>query len=98
MTSDAATKELLRVECILLDYRSGVMSHARALELLTAPPAAPAEVTAEPPWKEAMRQFMKANLRYREALESIAANTCCDKCQEAALVAKTALAAAKGGR
>jgi len=45
MTSDAA---LLRVECILLDYRSGVMSHARALELLTAPPAAPAAgVTAE---------------------------------------------------
>jgi hypothetical protein len=27
-----------------------------------------------------------------EALESIAANTCCDKCQEAALVAKAALA------
>ena len=27
----------------------------------------------------------------RKALESIAANTCCDKCQEAALVAKAAL-------
>ena len=27
----------------------------------------------------------------RKALESIAANTCCDRCQEAALVAKTAL-------
>ena len=30
--------------------------------------------------------------RLREALQSIAANTCCDKCQEAALVAKAALA------
>ena len=30
--------------------------------------------------------------RLREALESIAANTCCDKCQEAALVARAALA------
>ena len=29
--------------------------------------------------------------RLRGALESIAANTCCDKCQEAALVAKRAL-------
>lgn len=27
----------------------------------------------------------------RAALESIAANTCCDRCQEAALVARTAL-------
>ena len=40
MTSDAVAKELLRVECILLDYRSGVMSHARALELLAQPEAA----------------------------------------------------------
>lgn len=31
---------------------------------------------------------------WREALESIAKNTCCDRCQEAALVAKAALAAA----
>jgi hypothetical protein len=30
-----------------------------------------------------------------EALESIASNTCCDKCQEAALVAKAALAKVK---
>jgi hypothetical protein len=29
--------------------------------------------------------------RYRTALESIAANTCCDRCQEAALVAQAAL-------
>jgi hypothetical protein len=29
--------------------------------------------------------------RLREALESIAANACCDRCQEAALVAKAAL-------
>ena len=31
------------------------------------------------------------------ALLSIAQNTCCDTCQEAALVAKAALAAQKGG-
>ena len=30
--------------------------------------------------------------RFRSALRSIAANTCCDNCQEAALVAKAALA------
>lgn len=29
--------------------------------------------------------------RYKAALESIAANACCDKCQEAALVARSAL-------
>lgn len=29
--------------------------------------------------------------RYRKALESIAANSCCDKCQEAAAVARAAL-------
>ena len=29
--------------------------------------------------------------RMKKALESIASNTCCDKCQEAALVAKKAL-------
>jgi hypothetical protein len=33
-----------------------------------------------------------------DALESIAANTCCDKCQEAALVAKSALAKVKEGK
>lgn len=31
--------------------------------------------------------------RLRSALESIAGNTCCDKCQEAALVARAALVA-----
>lgn len=31
------------------------------------------------------------NAKLMEALESIANNTCCDKCQEAALVAKEAL-------
>lgn len=29
--------------------------------------------------------------RLQEALRSIASNTCCDKCQEAALVARVAL-------
>ena len=33
---------------------------------------------------------------YRIALKSIAANTCCDKCREAALVARTALASTGG--
>ena len=31
------------------------------------------------------------NEMFREALESIAKNTCCDRCQEAALVARSAL-------
>ncbi len=34
--------------------------------------------------------------RLRAALESIAANTCCDKCQEAALVARAALSPGDG--
>lgn len=41
------------------------------------------------------QQLAASQLReqqYREALESIAANTCCDRCQEAALVARNALA------
>lgn len=33
---------------------------------------------------------------YRQALNSIAANTCCDRCQEAALVARAAIRKAKG--
>lgn len=38
------------------------------------------------------RRDLKAeNERLRTALESIAANTCCDKCREAGLVARTAL-------
>jgi outer membrane murein-binding lipoprotein Lpp len=36
-------------------------------------------------------QVPKRVQKWREALESIAANTCCDRCQEAALVAKEAL-------
>lgn len=35
--------------------------------------------------------------RLERALQSIAANTCCDKCQEAALVAKKALSTHRGG-
>ena len=34
--------------------------------------------------------------RLREALECIAKNTCCERCQEAALVAKAALTPAEG--
>lgn len=41
----------------------------------------------------AERDALKAkNQRFREALISIASSTCCDRCQEAALVARTALA------
>lgn len=36
-------------------------------------------------------QVQEQRNKYIEALRSIAANTCCDKCQEAALVAKKAL-------
>lgn len=35
------------------------------------------------------------NKIYRDTLESIAKNTCCDKCQEASLWAKEALAKTK---
>ena len=38
-------------------------------------------------WKEADDEIEKL----REALRSIASNTCCDRCQEAALVARAAL-------
>lgn len=38
-----------------------------------------------------LRNLHAENERLREALESIAANACCDRCQEAALVAKAAL-------
>jgi hypothetical protein len=34
---------------------------------------------------------------YEDALKSIAANTCCDKCREAALVAEAALKRAEQG-
>lgn len=40
---------------------------------------------------EASTHYEAELSRYRSALESIAKNTCCDKCQEAALVAKSAL-------
>jgi hypothetical protein len=39
---------------------------------------------------------IEENEKLREALESIAKNTCCDKCQEAALVAKAALGSRSG--
>lgn len=43
-----------------------------------------------------MQRLRDVNRRLTEALESIAANTCCDRCQEAALVARAALQSAKG--
>ena len=36
-------------------------------------------------------ELKKLVTRYRRALESIARNTCCEQCQEAALVAENAL-------
>lgn len=38
-----------------------------------------------------LRETIRQNKRYRKALECIAANTCCERCREAALVAKAAL-------
>jgi len=39
-----------------------------------------------------IRELRAENQRLREAIESIAKNTCCEPCQEAALVARQALA------
>ena len=41
---------------------------------------------------------MSAKIIYREALESIAKNTCCSDCIEAAVVAKSALKLAESGQ
>ena len=41
--------------------------------------------------KARIAELEAENQRLRDALRSIAANTCCDRCQEAALVAKAAL-------
>jgi hypothetical protein len=40
----------------------------------------------------AIRELLADNERLRKALQSIADNGCCDRCQEAALVARAALA------
>jgi hypothetical protein len=37
------------------------------------------------------RDWLEGYERLKAALQSIASNTCCDKCQEAALVARRAL-------
>ena len=42
-----------------------------------------------------LRRLHALNQELLEALTSIAKNTCCDKCQEAALVARAAIAKAK---
>jgi hypothetical protein len=54
---------------------------------------------AEPVHKrrwERLQKLETENKRLREALQSIAANSCCDKCQEAALVARKALQEGEG--
>jgi hypothetical protein len=50
--------------------------------------------TANEEWRKAQARYRELQLRneaLEPALRSIAANTCCDKCQEAALVARSAL-------
>jgi hypothetical protein len=50
--------------------------------------------TANEEWRKAQARYRELQLRneaLEPALRSIAANTCCDKCQEAALVARAAL-------
>ena len=42
-------------------------------------------------WDASKAESNDTKSRMRTALESIAANTCCDSCREAALVAKKAL-------
>lgn len=42
-------------------------------------------------------RLVESNKRLLEALESIAKNTCCDKCQEASLVAQAAIREARDG-
>lgn len=54
----------------------------------------------KPNFDDIMRRNQKLEvsvIRLVEALASIAKNTCCDRCQESALVAKQALAASSGG-
>ena len=48
-------------------------------------------VEADQRHHEAVTDLRIEHARFKMALESIAANTCCDRCQEAALVARTAL-------
>ena len=45
--------------------------------------------------QEQITKLQKANAIYREALDSIGKNTCCDECQEARLVANKALSQVK---
>ena len=44
-----------------------------------------------------IERLRQQNAELVEVLRSIAANTCCDGCQEAALVARAAIAKATGG-
>lgn len=62
---------------------------------MTNPPSEKFSEKAE----EEGRQEMKVKAdRYEKVLKSIAANGCCDKCQEAALWAKSALAEKEYGK
>ena len=57
-----------------------------------------AEMKRDFDWNDAadlVRFLEKRMLEFERALKSIAANTCCDRCQEAALVAKAALGRTK---
>jgi alkylhydroperoxidase family enzyme len=46
---------------------------------------------AKPRWQQIKHLYPVEIAKLEAALRSIAANTCCDKCQEAALVARAAL-------
>jgi len=68
-------------------YSSGakvIAARIRALKSSSPPPKG-----GEP--KAASEHLSSENARLREALGSIARNTCCDPCREAALVARAAL-------
>ena len=81
--------EALRLADWLLDH-VGHLNHAEAA----------AELRRLHEELESHRRVMfrlgQVNAQLLEALESIAKNTCCDRCQEAALVARAAIKAVKG--
>lgn len=68
------------------------------LALKEAYQAGRAEMAEDDQWKILHDIIERENRRYYEALLSISKNTCCDRCQEAALVAKGALAQRDGGK
>lgn len=92
MSEKPEALRLVNVSAVLKDLRR---QHAE-IEVLTAKVKAREDeiLTHSEAVYEATKllsEEREKNERLREALESIAANACCDRCQEAALVAKAAL-------